>query len=519
MRPTTRLLLLLTPTMDCDYALVQAADIPRALAIEHAGFPEDEAASLDSLESVHLPLLSHEHDPELILPCNRYRQAHAGDLFLGAYTRSPKQLIAYVCATRTSSSTLTHDSMATHDPQGPYVAIHSVCVDEAHRRKGVALALVKEYLARLEVNDDSVLGARLIAHDNLIKLYQQAGFDLVGRSKVVHGAKPWYELKVDFGRASASASSSRAAAAAAAAGAGAAREDEEGDVRSPGRLLTRAGGIGALVDPASGTNATDLFCPRAECRCLLLRRGAGKWVRTHASDFEVRPLDNSSLSLPLRRIPPPPALEPSSLTPTSTSRSSPSSPAAPCPPSPHLCTRTCTCTVRRLLVRRVPARLREHRLLAQRPPSLGLFFLLLLVGRRTSSTTWRDDQVPHLRRLRPRPARVARHGGEGPRARGAGRERRARGRGRSWGRGQEGEGVLARRRAGAVPCVACGSSETATRPRTGSCATFWRAAISQRRSAVLSLPWVALKRCRSNARAEKARLPALPRSRRPTALR
>ncbi|KPV72628.1 uncharacterized protein RHOBADRAFT_29794, partial [Rhodotorula graminis WP1] len=166
--------------MDCNYALVQPQDIPRAFQLEQQGFPDDEAASLDSLQ---------------------YRQANAGDLFLGAFTRSPRQLVAYVCATRTSSPTLTHDSMQAHDPQGPYVAIHSVCVDEAHRRKGVAVALVKEYLARLDRDHDSVLGARLIAHDNLIKLYQRAGFQLVGRSKVVHGAKPWYELKVDFSRA------------------------------------------------------------------------------------------------------------------------------------------------------------------------------------------------------------------------------------------------------------------------------------------------------------------------------
>lgn len=39
--------------MDCEYALVQAADIPRALELEQAGFPEDEAASLDSLQCVH----------------------------------------------------------------------------------------------------------------------------------------------------------------------------------------------------------------------------------------------------------------------------------------------------------------------------------------------------------------------------------------------------------------------------------------------------------------------------------
>lgn len=176
--------------------------------------------------------------------------------------------------------------MATHDPSGPYVAIHSVCVDEAHRGKGVAANLLSEYLARLD-KDDSVRGARLISHDELIKLYQRAGFELVGRSAVVHGARPWYELKVDFPRASSSSSSSSSSVAAAPAAA-IDHEAEEGDVRSPGRLLARAGGLDSLVDTATGTNAADLFCPRAECRCLLLRRGAGKWVRGHADDFEVR---------------------------------------------------------------------------------------------------------------------------------------------------------------------------------------------------------------------------------------
>ncbi|TNY23822.1 Mss4-like protein [Rhodotorula diobovata] len=252
--------------MDCEYALVQSADIPRALELEQAGFPEDEAASLDSLQS---------------------RQANAGDLFLGAYTRtsSERRLVGYVCSTRTASSTLTHDSMATHDPSGPYVAIHSVCVDEAHRGKGVAANLLSEYLARLD-KDDSVRGARLISHDELIKLYQRAGFELVGRSAVVHGARPWYELKVDFPRASSSSSSSSSSVAAAPAAA-IDHEAEEGDFRSPGRLLARAGGLDSLVDTATGTNAADLFCPRAECRCLLLRRGAGNWVRGHAGGFEL----------------------------------------------------------------------------------------------------------------------------------------------------------------------------------------------------------------------------------------
>lgn len=42
--------------MALEYALVQADDIPRTYEIERAGFPEDEAASLDSLRCAISPL-------------------------------------------------------------------------------------------------------------------------------------------------------------------------------------------------------------------------------------------------------------------------------------------------------------------------------------------------------------------------------------------------------------------------------------------------------------------------------
>ncbi|GAA5909958.1 hypothetical protein JCM6882_008412 [Rhodosporidiobolus microsporus] len=270
-------------SLNVQYDLVKAEDIPRAFEIETAGFPEDEAASLSSLEN---------------------RQWNAGDFFLGAYLPSePRQLIGYTCATLTPSPTLTHDSMSTHDPAGGYVAIHSVCVDGAYLRKGVASGLLKEYVARLE-KAGKVKGARLIAHEELIPLYQRAGFELVGKSEVVHGPREWFELKVDFPTSSSSSSSS---AAAAPVPAEEPEEDEGPNVRSPGLPLSRftrqsssssSNGLSSLVDPSTGLNTADLYCPRPECRCLLLRRGTGKLVRSHPSDFDLpalpRPLGASA---------------------------------------------------------------------------------------------------------------------------------------------------------------------------------------------------------------------------------
>ena len=113
------------------------------------------------------------------------------------YTSAPRTLIAFTCATLTPSPTLSHESMGTHVADAPYAAIHSVCVSAEYRRKGVALALLTEYLVRLRLQP-ALKGARLITHDELVLLYTQAGFTMVGKSEVVHGERPWWEMKVDF---------------------------------------------------------------------------------------------------------------------------------------------------------------------------------------------------------------------------------------------------------------------------------------------------------------------------------
>ncbi|KAL8280586.1 hypothetical protein RQP46_006909 [Phenoliferia psychrophenolica] len=235
------------------FEFVQAHEVERALEIELASFPPDEAASLDSLT---------------------YRQQHAPSLFLGVFTSSPRTLIAFTCATLTPSSTLSHASMSTHVPSAPFVAIHSVCVDALYRRKGVALALLTEYLVRLR-QQPNLKGARLITHHNLIPLYTQAGFKLVGESQVVHGAEKWFEMKVDFGEETKVEEKAVAVV----------EVPREDGVRSPGKAWDSFGGIEELVGEDGKVNKADLYCPRQECRCLLLSAGAGTWVRGHSSDF------------------------------------------------------------------------------------------------------------------------------------------------------------------------------------------------------------------------------------------
>ncbi|KAE9402597.1 acyl-CoA N-acyltransferase [Gymnopus androsaceus JB14] len=157
------------------FNLVNTNQLENAIRLELEGYPTDEAASLESF---------------------RLRQFLAGELFLGAFRpgSSSPELVGFICGTRASGSTLTHESMSQHTPDGPSVCIHSVCVSASYRRQGIALGLLKEYFSRVLRCQPKVERILLIAHEELIPLYVKAGFELVGKSSVAHGARPWYEM-------------------------------------------------------------------------------------------------------------------------------------------------------------------------------------------------------------------------------------------------------------------------------------------------------------------------------------
>ena len=117
--------------------------------------------------------------------------------------------------------------------------LHSVCVDESMRRKGLATAMLREYVDRLRRRDD-VDRVRLLAHDELVGLYEGAGFGLLGKSAVEHGSRPWFELGVELRHP------------------------------NPG-LPFGARSIAALLADDGKTARADLFCPRAACRSFVLR--------------------------------------------------------------------------------------------------------------------------------------------------------------------------------------------------------------------------------------------------------
>ncbi len=106
-------------------------------------------------------------------------------------------LAGFTNGTLTTASELIHESMYKHEPEGTLLCIHSVVVDPALRRRGLASKMLRAYLARLAEQGGAASGvqeARLLCKDELKPLYAKAGFQLIGPSAVVHGKDQWFEM-------------------------------------------------------------------------------------------------------------------------------------------------------------------------------------------------------------------------------------------------------------------------------------------------------------------------------------
>lgn len=89
--------------------------------------------------------------------------------------------------------------MSTHIPGGSSVCVHSVSVAPPFQRRGIALALLKDYVGRVNRRTGELSRVErllLISHEELCGLYAKAGFELIGKSAVVHGNRDWFEMQL-----------------------------------------------------------------------------------------------------------------------------------------------------------------------------------------------------------------------------------------------------------------------------------------------------------------------------------
>ncbi|DBA00395.1 TPA: hypothetical protein N0F65_012926 [Lagenidium giganteum] len=155
------------------------AHIARVAELEAASYPSDEAANEAQI---------------------RFRQQRAPEFFYAAYTSpaaAPSELVGFVNATLTAAAELHHDTMSDHDPNGRSLCIHSVVIDPAHRRKGLAIQMLKRYVDIVCEEQLQVARILLIAKAYLISFYVKCGFAVTRLSPVAHGQDPWFEMLLD----------------------------------------------------------------------------------------------------------------------------------------------------------------------------------------------------------------------------------------------------------------------------------------------------------------------------------
>ena len=121
----------------------------RVSELEALSYPADEAASKEKL---------------------KYRLANAADLFMVAVQASSDMVIGYTCATATDKEQLEAETMSFHVADGTTVCIHSVCVAEEERRKGLATRMLTAYLQWVPQSFPSATNLQLICKEGKVGL-------------------------------------------------------------------------------------------------------------------------------------------------------------------------------------------------------------------------------------------------------------------------------------------------------------------------------------------------------------
>ncbi|KAH9061179.1 acyl-CoA N-acyltransferase [Lactarius vividus] len=253
------------------FDLVSEEEVSSVHALEVQGFPPEEAATIEKLS---------------------FRQKNAPELFLGAFvsqTDSGRTLLGYIDGVLSSESTLTSESMSTHEPGARTVLIHGICVSPSIRRHGIANALLSEYQRRLVAagSYDRVL---LIAHDDKASLYERVGFKSRGISGITFAGTPWLELEWVVPGNSQAEITPRLLAA----------------LQNQSALPPRNGQLsssfekGILYDSQS-LNRFDLLCINERCGSVILKRGVA--VLHERESVQLEPAGTSYPDLP--SLPPP----------------------------------------------------------------------------------------------------------------------------------------------------------------------------------------------------------------------
>ena len=150
------------------------SDLDQCFEVESAGFPEEEAASKESIKT-------------------RIETFPQG--FLVAELNG--RIIGLINSASTDKEDITDEElkkMIGHDINGKNMIVFSLTVLPAYQKRGIAQQLMMKFIEESKkLNKKKIL---LICKSHLIEYYKRLGFDYIGLSTSTHGGAEWHEMSL-----------------------------------------------------------------------------------------------------------------------------------------------------------------------------------------------------------------------------------------------------------------------------------------------------------------------------------
>ena len=191
------------------------------------------------------------------------------------------EIVGFICSTRCQE--LTNEAMLVHVHDGPLLAIHSVVVKEEYRRKGLASAMLLDYVEAIRRGNVTEYNTPikkivLLAKQHLLSFYVDCGFSVISVSTIVHGKERWYDLELDLTRRPKNSS----------------KHNRKRSLLAPvgGEDVTEEGGkpcfmvdsfATSLTKPGTGNPAAVVLLPKT----TLYDEGMEAWCQTIAAEFNL----------------------------------------------------------------------------------------------------------------------------------------------------------------------------------------------------------------------------------------
>jgi ribosomal protein S18 acetylase RimI-like enzyme len=151
---------------------VKLSDLDQCFVVESAGFPEEEAASRESI---------------------RIRVETFPQGFLVAELDG--RIIGMINSASTNKDDISDEElkkMVGHDTDGQNLVVFSLVVLPEYQKQGIARQLMLRFIEEADrLGKKKIL---LMCKNNLIEYYERMGFSHIGLSSSTHGGAEWHEM-------------------------------------------------------------------------------------------------------------------------------------------------------------------------------------------------------------------------------------------------------------------------------------------------------------------------------------